>query len=103
MIQLMNNLLIFLPKAFAVQVENPNGTGAATVNNIGDYVNLYLPAVNGILGSIALLVIIYAGYIYMTSQGDQTKIGLAKELIIGVITGILLLFLINVLKSQIGF
>ena len=103
MIQVINNLLIFLPKVFAVPVENPNGPGATEVNDIGAYLNLYLPAITGILGGVAFLVMIIAGYIYMTSQGDQAKVGLAKELIIGVITGILLLFLINVLRNEIGF
>lgn len=79
----------------------PTEFGDAT--NVGDYLNLIVPAVTKILGGIAFLVFIIAGYIYMTSQGDQTKVGLAKELIIGAITGILLLFLINVLKSTIGF
>lgn len=90
--------LALIPKAFA---QVTTDLGPAT--NLGDYVNLILDKIIPILGGIAFLVFIAAGYIYMTSQGDQTKVGLAKELIIGTITGILLLFLIGVLKDQIGF
>lgn len=95
----MINFLLLIGKAFAT--DQPTEFGPA--GDLGAYVNLILPAVTKILGGIALLVFIIAGYIYMTSQGDESKVGLAKELIIGAITGILLLFLINVLKSTIGF
>lgn len=94
---MINKFLILIGKAHAI----PTEFGPA--ENLGDYVNLILPSLIGVLGSIAFLVFIIAGYIYMTSQGDQAKIGLAKELMIGAITGILLLFLIGVLKNQIGF
>lgn len=95
----MNQFFTLITRAFAAA--QPTEFGPA--NNVGDYINLLLPAITAILGSVALLVFIIAGYIYMTSQGEQSKVTLAKELIIGAITGILLLFLINVLKNQIGF
>jgi len=101
---MMANFLILIEKAHAIPTE------FGDASDLGDYVNkiLYgngsgIPGLVDILGSIAFLVFIIAGYIYMTSQGDQAKVGLAKELIIGAITGILLLFLIGVLRSQIGF
>jgi len=95
----MINFLIPIQQALAA--DQPTDFGPA--GDLGAYVNLILPKLIEVLGGIAFLVFIIAGYIYMTSQGDQAKIGLAKELIIGAITGILLLFLIGVLKSQIGF
>lgn len=94
---MINNFLLLIPKAYAVQ------TDLGPANDLGAFVNLIIGAIIPILGGAALLVMIFAGYIYMTSQGDQTKITLAKELIIGVITGILLLFLIGLLRKQIGF
>ncbi|AKM82238.1 TPA: hypothetical protein DD449_04050 [Candidatus Berkelbacteria bacterium] len=100
----MINLLKDLPiisRAYAQPTAVVTDIGHAV--NFGDYINNVINVITPILGSIALLVFIIAGYLYITSQGDQSKIGLAKELIIGVITGILLLFLINVLKTQIGF
>ena len=93
----MQNFFSLISRAYAVNTE------FGEVTDVGDFVNKIIPAVLGILGGVALLVVIYAGYLYMTSQGDQTKITLAKELIIGAITGILLLFLIGVLRNKIGF
>lgn len=95
----MSHFFTLIGKALA----DAQNTEFGPASNVGDYVNKLIPAIIGILGSVALLVMIIAGYIYMTSQGDQSKITLAKELIIGAITGILLLFLIGILKNQIGF
>lgn len=82
-----------------VQTDLPGGP----VSNIGDYVSRLLTWVVPILGGVAVLMIIYAGYLYMTSQGNQEQIGEAKNIMIGVITGILLLFLIEILmKNVIG-
>lgn len=72
------------------------------VCNITDYINALLPAIYGIIGGLAVLMIIYSGYIYMTSQGAPDKISLAKDIIIGVITGIALLFLMGLILSTVG-
>lgn len=102
----MINFLTFIQPVLAA----PQPTDFGGAEDLGAYVNLILygngggiPGLVDILGGLAFLVFIIAGYIYITSQGDQAKVGLAKELIIGAITGILLLFLINVLRNQIGF
>lgn len=81
---------------------NPVNTEFGFVCDLGDFVNKFLPFLIGILGGIAFLMMIIAGYIYMTSQGDQAKVGLAKEIIIGVLAGIALLFFIGLLMRQIG-
>ena len=100
----MINFLMFIQPVLAA----PQPTDFGPTEDLGAYVNLILYGGNGIpglvdfLGGIAFLVFIIAGYIYITSRGDQAKVGLAKELILGAITGILLLFLITVLKNQIG-
>lgn len=72
------------------------------VSSVTDYVNQVLAWAYPVIGSIAVLMIIYAGYLYMTSQGNSDKINLAKEIIIGVITGIGLLFLIGIIMNTIG-
>jgi hypothetical protein len=46
---------------------------------------------------LAILMIVYAAVIYITSQGDTGKIGTAKEYLIGALVGLALLFLINYL------
>lgn len=71
-------------------------------NAIGQYVNLVLKWVLPIVGGLAVLMLIYAGYLYMTSQGNPETVGQAKDIIVGVIVGILLLFLIGIILSTIG-
>ncbi|MCX6800339.1 MAG: hypothetical protein NT091_04300, partial [Candidatus Falkowbacteria bacterium] len=41
----------------------------------------------GFLGVLAVLLIIYAGFIYMTAQGEVAKIDQAKKILIGAIIG----------------
>jgi len=73
------------------------------VNNIYDYVNIIIKDwAIPIVGGLAVLMLIYAGYLYMTSQGNPEATGQAKDIIVGVIVGILLLFLIGIILSTIG-
>jgi len=78
-------------------------TEFGNVNNVGEYISLLLPWISGIIGGLAVLMTIYAGYIYITSQGNPEGISQAKDIIIGVVTGIMLLFLINLIIRSIGF
>ncbi len=60
-------------------------------SNLTDYVqNLYNWSI-GVGLSLAIIMIMYAGYIMITSTGDPQKVGSAKEMIVGALTGILLL------------
>ena len=72
------------------------------VKDVAGYVSAILDWVLPILGGIAFLMIVYAGYLYMTSQGNPEPVGKAKDIIIGVIIGIALLFLIGVFANQVG-
>jgi type IV secretory pathway VirB2 component (pilin) len=72
------------------------------VTGITDYINRILPEIYGIVAGLAVLMIIYAGYIYMTSQGNPERLGVAKDIIIGVITGIALLFLMGLILGTVG-
>jgi hypothetical protein len=78
-------------------------TELGTVSNFGDFLKLVFDWAIPITGSIAVIMFVYAGYLYMTSQGDTGKIGEAKEIIVGVIVGVMLLFTIGILmKNVIG-
>lgn len=69
--------------------------------NIGDYVSEVMRWVVPTLGGVAFLMIIYAGYLYMTSQGSTDQISQAKDIIIGVIVGVLLLFLVEIILNNV--
>jgi len=80
----------------------PHSRQVATVTEFGDtdfggYVSKILTWLVTIVASLAVLMFIYAGYIYVTSQGNPEGVSQAKDIIIGVITGIILLFLIEVI------
>ncbi|MFA6537130.1 MAG: Ig-like domain-containing protein, partial [Patescibacteria group bacterium] len=46
----------------------------------------------GFLGVVALLLVLYGGYLYMTSGGQEEKIGKAKKVLISAIIGLALIF-----------
>ncbi len=94
----MNNFLL-IGKALAQTAQQ---TDVGPVVNITDYVNAIMPKILGIISGVAVLMIIYAGYIYLTSQGSSDKIGTAKDILVGVITGIVLLFTIGIILKTIG-
>ncbi len=58
---------------------------------IGEFVNTLLQFLIGIAGGIAVLLIIYAGYKLMTSQGNPEAIQNAKNILTAVIAGLLFL------------
>ena len=74
--------------------------GPAT--GIGQYVNNILTWLMPVVGGLAFLMLIYAGYLYMTSQGNPDNINQAKEILIGVIVGVILLFGISLILREIG-
>ncbi len=64
----------------------------------------------GFLGAVALVLIIYAGYLYMTSGGDNTKVEKAKKIIINAVIGLAIImlsfaivtFILNQLSKALG-
>ena len=63
----------------------------------GYYIGLVVPI--GIL--LAGLVIVYAGILYATSQGDPTKLTAAKEYLFGAIIGLIILLSAGWIVGQI--
>ena len=53
--------------------------------------------------TLTALMIIYAGYKYLTSQGNTSATGEAKEIIIGSLSGFAMLLLIYLLLNVLGF
>ena len=51
---------------------------------------------------ISVLITIYAGILYAQSQGEASKIALAKELIAGCLTGLAILLLIKLILPTLG-
>ncbi len=69
---------------------------------IGDFVNRLLGILIGIGAGIAVLLIIYAGYKLMTSQGNPEAIQNAKDMITSAIVGLLFIIFSIVILEVIG-
>ena len=52
--------------------------------------------------SFSVLIFVYAGLVYVQSQGDPSKVSLAKELVSGVIVGMAIILLIKVILPTLG-
>ncbi len=81
-------------------------TDLGPFSNFGDFVTAVYAWALPVVGAIALIIVIYAGFLYMTSQGDTNQIGTAKELLMGVVLGLLLLltadiFLHNIIGTKV--
>jgi len=84
------------------QIINPNasGTGGGTPYTEGDYtlddiLGIAIGAsrwVLGIVGSLALIMFIYGGFMFLVSAGSTEKIGKAKEIIVAAVIGLLIVF-----------
>ena len=70
--------------------------------DVGAYVSTLYKWVLGVGASLGVLIIIYAGYIYVTSQGNPDSLKTAKDLIIGVLVGLAVIILAGVILQNIG-
>lgn len=94
--------LLLTTKAYAVDVgvEIPGkGSHFAGFNS---YVSAILDYSTKIGFALAALMIIYAGIKYLTSQGNQTQINDAKEILLGAIIGFVMLLLVDVILRFLG-
>jgi type IV secretory pathway VirB2 component (pilin) len=64
------------------------GTNVPIVETIGNIINILL----GFLGVIAVVLILIAGFKWMTSQGNEEKIGEAKKLMGAGVVGLVIIF-----------
>jgi hypothetical protein len=70
-------------------LKNETGMGGTElVPMIGGIINVIM----GLLGVVAVLVILYGGFMWMTAAGNEEKVGKAKKLIIAGIIGLVVIF-----------
>jgi type IV secretory pathway VirB2 component (pilin) len=63
---------------------------------------LYTSIVQFVAGPLAILFLVYAGYLYITSAGNPEQIGMAKEMIVSTIVAIIILLLAGLILQTIG-
>lgn len=82
-------------------------TPGLTIDNGGEktFGEYFTSIINvGIIVAIAVSVLmtVYAGILYTQSQGEASKIALAKELVGGCLTGLAILLLIKLILPTLG-
>lgn len=89
------------------EVQNRTGLGNEDPRSmISSVVNVLL----GFLGIIAVLIILYGGFLWMTAAGNDDKIGKAKKMIAAGVIGLIIIlmafglaqFIINALYNATG-
>ena len=68
--------------------ELPLGTKDLRAGIMG-VVNVFL----GFLGVIAIVIILYGGFVWLTSAGNEEKVGQAKKIITAGIVGLIIIFI----------
>jgi hypothetical protein len=67
-------------------------TGNCTLNDITGMLGNAARWLFGIVGSIALLVFMWGGFTWMTSMGDSGKVKKGKDMMVGAVIGIVIMF-----------
>lgn len=76
--------------------------GCIPISTPNSFLGFILPWAIGIAGGIAFLLIIYAGFLIMSSSGDPHRLQAGKELLTAAIGGLLLLVLAAFILRVIG-
>jgi hypothetical protein len=93
-------MLTNVARAYEIGIPINNGQTQYTTFN-AYLIDLVSLAIN-IGGLIAILVIIYGAFLYVTSAGDEAKAKNGKDIIVGSLIGFILLVLIKVLVPILG-
>jgi len=68
------------------------GSAGLTSKPLPQLVGSFIAAALGLLGVILVVLVIYAGFIWMTAQGNDEKIKKAKGMITSAIIGMIIIF-----------
>ena len=67
--------------------------------SLKDYVDKFFPWMLTISGGLAVIMLIFSGYLYVTSAGSVDQINKAKEYIVGALSGLVFLVLAGLIYS----
>jgi type IV secretion system pilin len=84
--------LVFVPEAHAQFGLNTAASGAGLKNpGIPALIGRILKALLGFVGTLFLILMVYAGFLWMTARGDSKKVDQAKQLITGAVIGVVII------------
>ncbi len=94
---LVSNVYAASSSSFSIgNIVNPSGYSGNGV--IPHLMSLILPLVYGVIGIIVFGLILYSGFLWMTSNGDKQKIDRAKSVLTGAAIGASIIFLAYVIS-----
>ncbi|MFA6392172.1 MAG: pilin [Patescibacteria group bacterium] len=85
--------LVVTKTAYAVSFYNPSGTLGLGTANLQQTVIAIIQWVLGLLGLIAVIMILIGGFKWMTAGGNEEKIESAKKLLTSAIIGLVIILL----------
>ncbi|MBI4975449.1 hypothetical protein HZC20_02110 [Candidatus Peregrinibacteria bacterium] len=74
-------------------LNNAKSNDPNTPSPVSQFILDLINTATKIIGSIAIIILIIAGFLYMIARGDQTKLDKAKETFIYALIGLLITFL----------
>lgn len=80
-----------------------NGAGYNLASNtIEPLVGTIVTVILSLLGVIFFILMIYAGWLYMSSQGDDKKVNYAKQMIYAAIIGVVIIIAAYAITAFVG-
>jgi len=96
-------LLSLLPSTtFAADYGKLGEYGKSGTQDVGDFLNRIKDWLLGFVGGLALLFIVYGGFLYITSGGNKDRIETAKKTLTYAILGLILVALSGVIFTIIN-
>lgn len=89
--------LVFLSVSGAFLVKkqyiSADGNGFFADSSLDAFVNEFYPWAMTISAGLAIIMLIYSGYLFVTSAGNMEQVNKAKEYIVGALSGLAFLML----------
>jgi len=73
--------------------------GCSSAGCIADVVGRIINVVIGFLGIVLLCLFLYAGFLWMTAQGDEKQVGKAKQILLQAVVGYFIIGMAYALTS----
>ena len=97
------NILLFPLNTISADCSGSSSDGTKTLcdplgnqnntNNIQTLIGTIIKAVLGVVGSLALVMFIYGGLLWMTAAGNEERITKAKQILIAALIGLIIIIM----------
>lgn len=83
-------LAIGIPNTMALEIQNPLGSQDQTISGLIDKIATWLLGIGSI---VAVIVVLWAAFLFMTSGGNATRVTQARKTLLYAIIGLTVLLL----------